>query len=119
MDAKYRFEQFVKDAKKRADETVEKAKNGVITVAMWAVDHPEEAMAIGTAVAFGVRQTTKVLGQYKDYRRRNLDIYDPTKGTWWHLRKPLSTEQMLEVERRRATGESYGAILESMNMLKH
>lgn len=53
----------------------------------------------------------------KERRYDECDYYDPRTGEHWYTRKPLSTYQKLELERRYKNGESKGSILRSMNML--
>ena len=53
----------------------------------------------------------------KARRYDECDYYDPRTGEHWYTRKPLSTYQKLELERRYKNGESKGSILRSMNML--
>lgn len=45
-------------------------------------------------------------------------IYDPSEGFYWNLKRDLNTSQKLELERRKAEGESMGQILEDMRVLK-
>lgn len=53
----------------------------------------------------------------KDKRNDDCDYYDPRTGEHWYTRKPLTTNQRLNLERRYNNGESKGEILRSMHML--
>ena len=53
----------------------------------------------------------------RDRRRDECDIYDPRTGEHWYTRRPLTSNQQLNLERRYNNGESKGTILKSMHML--
>ena len=44
-------------------------------------------------------------------------IYDRSMGHYWKCRKKPTTEQYLEIERRKANGEGLGTILTDMKLL--
>lgn len=50
--------------------------------------------------------------------RRERAFYDRSLGVYWETRRPLTTAEMLEVEDRKKHGESIGAILDDMGLLK-
>ncbi len=50
-----------------------------------------------------------------EYQRRH--IYDSSLGHHWTLRRELSSNQMIELARRKANGEPMSQILESMRVL--
>ena len=53
----------------------------------------------------------------KDRRNDDCDYYDPRTGEHWYTKRPLTTNQRLNLERRYNNGESKGEILRSMHML--
>ena len=65
-------------------------------------------------VTKGIQQHTA--NKELDYRART--IYDHSLGRYVELRKPLTSEQALEIEERRLRGEKLHVILYSMGLLK-
>ena len=55
-------------------------------------------------------------GQFK-FRANDTYIYDRSMGHYWKCRKKPTTEQYLEIERRKANGEGLGTILTDMRLL--
>ena len=53
----------------------------------------------------------------KERRYDECDYYDPRTGEHWYTRKPLTSNQKLNLEQRFKNGESKGEILKSMHML--
>lgn len=58
----------------------------------------------------------RTLNKELDFKKRT--IYDRSLGEYVELKKPLSVNQKLEYERRRATGEKVNTILNDMKVLK-
>ena len=56
--------------------------------------------------------------QKKEEERRERRVYDPSIGDWWDLKKPLTNNERLELERRVADGELRGDVLRDMGKLK-
>jgi hypothetical protein len=85
-------------------------------------EHPMETLAFGTAAitTFGValKAILRNVNLRKEERSKNLRVWDPVLGIYWGLRKEMSQNQQLEFESRRKAGETCGAILQSMKLLK-
>jgi len=107
---------FRKEQKKR--ELKENIKMKVNKGLYW-VSKNKEFLAIVVPVTCGaVVQTSKVIKNKQQMDARNLREWDPKTGQWWALRKQLNSYQKLELEERYNNGESKGAILSSMGLLK-
>lgn len=109
-------EDFYKEEKKRKwAERKQKAKQ-------WCRDHLDLILAggatlIGLAKAGG-KLVDKTWGRRMDYRNKELKCYDNRLGRYWDLRRPLTNDDWLEIDRRKSRGERLGDILESLHALK-
>lgn len=86
------------------------------------VDNPE--LSIGAAVAIAsvmgtlISKVNKAHEMHETELRRTSSFYDRSLNCYWQTKRPLNTNEMLEVEARKAAGENIGQILMSMNLLK-
>lgn len=107
VSAKEKFEEkkssFVTRIKEKANDT-----------ANWVMDHPIQATIIGGIIAKLLRTG------YSEYKTRQRDTrtYDPTIGSYYNLRRPLTNKEKLELSERHKGGESIGDILAGMRVLK-
>lgn len=53
----------------------------------------------------------------KEQALKDLYIFDRSGGHYWKLRRKLSTNEWMEFERRRKSGELIGEILRSMRVI--
>lgn len=72
-------------------------------------------LTIGAGV---MKNATKYKELEEAETRRERAFYDRSLGVYWETRRPLTTQELLEVEERKAGGENIGAILEDMRLLK-
>lgn len=70
--------------------------------------------ALSKTVSSGAR----AYAEHREDVRRQTDYYDPRTSEHWFTKRPLSTNEKLELERRYNNGESKGDILDSMRLLK-
>ena len=73
---------------------------------------------VGAVVA--VKRGIRSFGpsQYQKERKRiDTTFYDASTRINWRLKRPLTTDQKIELEKRMRNGELVGDILNSMNML--
>ena len=107
---KIAFEQF----KFRAKDKINSVKN-------WCNEHREEAITIGiicVSAGFKFYKTAKKSHDLKmEKELKDTYIYDRSMGHYWKCRKKPTTEQYLEIERRKANGEGLGTILTDMRLL--
>ena len=111
-------EEVVDDIRTRIDEAKQKVKSAFFSVLSFVVENPQAAVAIGGVVAAGIKITGKQLDIRRENRLRNSMIYDRSLGMYWETKKPLTANQRLTIEARHKNGESYGAILNDMRILK-
>ena len=71
-----------------------------------------------TALPILIRVGGKRSNLVKEKKLKDLYIYDRSHGHYWELRRKLSTQELLEIDRRKDKGESLVDILESMRVLK-
>ena len=98
-------------------------KNRFIDIRCFWEENKEEIVALTPVVIGGVTVLVKVFAKRNslnaEKRLKERFIWDPKLGHYWEIRKKLTAEQSLEIERRRATGENMGQILMTMGVLKY
>lgn len=115
---KARFKAKVRSAKLAVKEKVEDVKN-------WTRNNPDIALATATTIAVGGGKIAKTL--YKNHHKKvvldreeelkDLYCYDRSLGHYWKLRRELTNQEWLELDRRKKEGERMADILSSMNVL--
>ena len=95
-----------------------KFQNGVD----WCIRNKNRLIPLIPVVIGGITTTTKVVGKrinlHKQESVKNLYCYDRSLGHYWRLKRELSNQEWLEIDRRKKTGERLADILASMNVLK-
>lgn len=101
------------NAKRKFDNTVK-----------WCEENKELALAmipVGLMVIKGVGNAARSIDRKIDMKReqdlQDLYIYDHSLGMYHKLRRPLKPSEKIEIDRRRANGESKIQILSSMGLL--
>ena len=91
-------------------------------IAGWCKDHPGESVTLGTAIIAGMFGLSKGIIKHVNLKQaenmKNLYCYDTSLGRYWELRRKLTNKDWLAIERRRASGEKLGEILEDLRVLK-
>lgn len=84
--------------------------------------HPEETLGIIclSLVVVGnvVTKTKKAKALDKEEELKEEYCYDRSLGHYWRLRRKISNDEWLEINRRKSEGESLGEILEQLRLLK-
>lgn len=113
---------IVNDIRSRINGFKTRVRETFYSVVEFAVENPQAAMAIGgtlTSISVvGIKTIGKQLDIRRENRLRNSMIYDRSLGMYWETKKPLTANQRLTIESRHNNGESYGAILNDMRILK-
>ena len=104
--------------KRKAKDIYDGAKKQAVKAANYCMEHPVEALSILTAVTACTNKLVRYKQTKAEDRRRQVDFYDNRLGTHAIARRPLSTKEALEVEKRYKNGESYKSILWDMRLLK-
>ena len=88
----------------------------------WCGDNKEVLIVIVPVAIAGITAVTKLggkfIGTYNERVLQNKSIYDHSFGTYWQLRRALTNNDRLIIDRRRAAGEKLGDILKDMRLLK-
>lgn len=110
------IKKFKREQKKR--EIISEIKIGFHQVGQWISDNKEIVIFATPLIAGAVVKTTKVIQNKQAETHRNRREWDPRTGQWWDLKKDMNSFQKLELEQRYSNGESKGAILSSMGLLR-
>ena len=91
----------------------------------WCCTHKEEAAFIATTGVAAVGAVSKIahridhkLDLKHEQNLKDLYVYDRSLGIYHELRRKLKPSEAIEIDRRRANGESMIHILASMRLLK-
>lgn len=119
-DNTVKFEDIRREVKKREikewfNTKIQKGKEFVI--------RNKEALIMLTPVAIkGVTTVTKVVGKHINLRKeesvKNLYCYDRSLGHYWSLKRELTNQEWLEIDRRKKNGERLADILSDFRVLK-
>lgn len=119
---------FEKEAKKRErkqkiDNACNKAKQKVVDIGHIIYDNKEiiiPVVTVGIPAIVGVsRQIGKWHDRHVEHVKVSRQFYDRSLGKYWTTDKKLSSRQLTEIARRRADGEKYVNIFESMGIKFH
>lgn len=88
----------------------------------WCIENKETILLI-VPIAVGTLTTMiKVVGKNanlnKEENLKNLYCYDRSLGHYWKLRRELSNDEWLEIDRRKKNGERLSDILDELRVLK-
>lgn len=108
-------EQKKADFKEKINVKLQKGKEWII--------RNREILIVVTPVAIkGLTTVAKVVGKninlHKQESIKNLYCYDRSLGHYWSLRRELTNQEWLEIDRRKKCGERLADILAEMRVLK-
>jgi hypothetical protein len=87
----------------------------------WA-ENKEAIVTLTPVVVGGITVLVRVISRKntltQEKNLKELYVWDPKLGMYYQLRKKMTNEQRLELDRRKEAGESIGNILFSMKLLK-
>lgn len=105
---------------KRA-EFKKKLKSGFRKTKDWVVEHKDLVITLTPVIIGGIATVVKVVGKRSNLRKeeelKELYCYDRSLGHYWKLRRELSNQEWLEIDRRKKNGERLSDILSDMNVL--
>ena len=117
------FNDFNREAKRR--ERKEAFRSKLMDVKAWVINNKEEIVILTPLVVAGtslVGKSIKSIGRNAALRKeanlRDFQCYDPSQGHYWKLKRKLSNDEWLAINRRKQSGESMGDILSDMKVLK-
>lgn len=87
----------------------------------WCYAHKEKIITYGPYVVSGIAVGAKILSKRaaltKEEDLKNLYCYDRSLGHYWKLRRELTNDEWLEIDRRKKNGERLSDILADMRVL--
>ena len=111
---KFKFEEKKRKVIGKISDTYQKAKG-------WVVEHPAESVTVVTSIIGATSGLVKRADRKRDIKEvqklKEEYIYDRSIGTYWKTRRPRTSAENLEIERRRRSGEPMGQILRDMRLL--
>ena len=120
MDNYVNFEDFRREQRKR--EFKEKFKRKADECKKVIMDNKDAIVSLTPVVIGGVVAVTKVIGKHHNLRKekevKDLYCYDRKLGHYWALKRELSNNEWLEIDRRKAKGEKLSDILDELKVLK-
>ena len=114
------FKDFKDEAKRReikakVNAKLQKGKD-------WVVKYKDEIVTITPIVIGGVATVVKVVNRRINLRKQeqlhDLYCYDRSLGHYWRLKRELSNNEWLEIDRRKKNGERLSDVLSDMKVLK-
>lgn len=109
-----------KEARKRAikEKVTTKLRDGK----EWVMRNKEAVITLTPIVVGGITTVAKVVGKrvnlHKQEDLKDLYCYDRSLGHYWKLRRELTNQEWLEIDKRKKEGERLSDILETMKVLK-
>lgn len=87
----------------------------------WVAEHKDVIVILAPICVKGATMIIRVVAQYANTKKKetikNEYCYDRSLGHYWKLRRKLTNEEWLEIDRRRKSGERLSDILTQMNVL--
>lgn len=84
-------------------------------------EHKEQIITYGPVVVGGIAAGAKMLSKHaaltKEQNLKDLYCYDRSLGHYWKLRRELTNEEWLEIDKRKKNGERLSDILDDMRVL--
>lgn len=93
--------------------------------ARWAYNNKELLVAVVPIATATIHGATKIISNAqksqnlkKEEEARRLNIYDPSRGMYCRLRRPLTSDEQIRLDDLRSHGYSVTKALDMMEMLK-
>ena len=88
----------------------------------WVIANKGVIITLAPVVIGGVTTIVKVVGRHVNLRKqesvKNLYCYDRSLGHYWSLRRELTNEEWIAIDRRKKNGERLADILDELKVLK-
>ena len=88
----------------------------------WWDDNKQYAVVIIPALGYGIGKGIKILGRHHNLKleEKNKDMrcYDASLGHYWELKRKLTNDEWVYIDRRKKNGERLSDILEELRVLK-
>lgn len=108
--------------KEKFEEFKGKVKNKLRAGKEWAMANKGIIITLAPVVIGGITTIVKVVGKNVNLRKqesvKNLYCYDRSLGHYWSLRRELTNEEWVTIDRRKKNGERLADILDELKVLK-
>lgn len=88
----------------------------------WVIANKGVIITLAPVVIGGITTIVKVVGKNVNLRKqesvKNLYCYDRSLGHYWSLRRELTNEEWVTIDRRKKNGERLADILDELKVLK-
>ena len=99
----------------------EKLKSKLRQTKNWVIENRDLVLTLTPVIVGGLATIVKVVGKRsnlnKEEELKELYCYDRSLGHYWKLKRELSNQEWLEIDRRKKNGERLSDILSDMNVL--
>lgn len=111
---------FQKEMKRRERKT--KIQNKIHGAIVWISNNKEIVLLVVPSLLAGTRAIIKAVDKHvnlhKEQDFKDLYCYDRSLGHYWKLRRELSNDEWIEIDKRKRDGERLGDILDELKVLK-
>ena len=120
MDNVFTIDDFRKEQKKREfkDKVISKINSGREFI----VRNKETIITLTPVVITGITTVSKVVNKRINLRKeenlKDLYCYDRSLGHYWKLRRELTNDEWIEIDKRKKNGERLSDILDELKVLK-
>jgi hypothetical protein len=108
--------------KEKIEEIKWKLKKKFHAGKQWVIANKGMIITLAPVVIGGVTTVVKVVGKHVNLRKqesvKNLYCYDRSLGHYWSLRRELTNEEWVTIDRRKKNGERLADILDELKVLK-
>lgn len=117
------LDDFKKESRKRKrQEFVENLKWKFNQAVVWADGNKEILIVVIPCIAGAVKLVTKTVNKSinlkKEEQLKDLYCYDRSLGHYWKLRRELTNDEWIEIDKRKKQGERLADILSELKVLK-
>jgi hypothetical protein len=120
MEERVDLNDFKKELKRR--ERKEKIQKKIDDAKNWVSDNKESILRYGPAVIGGLAVVAKAADRHiklnKEKDLKELYCYDRSLGHYWKLRRELTNDEWVEIDKRKKNGERLADILDELKVLK-
>lgn len=120
MDNVFTIDDFRKEQKKREfkDKFISKINSGKEFI----VRNKETIITLTPVIIGGITTVSKVVNKHINLRKeenlKDLYCYDRSLGHYWKLKRELTNDEWLEIDKRKKNGERLSDILDELKVLK-
>ena len=110
------------ERERKIQEFKDNVRNKFNDAKRWVVDNKELVIFLTPIVITGCTTIAKVVGKHVNLRKeesvKNLYCYDRSLGHYWKLKRELSNDEWVFIDKRKKNGERLADILSELKVLK-